>query len=521
MQKRPQGSGQKPTYRHAPRRRPDAARPPAATRWSAVARTSASRRAPRPAPAPPARRRIPAAPLLGVAVVALLAFVMVPAVGGLFSNTRNDTDTPAKGQTVAEWRAPRTALVERLSGVGSTVAAQAENPPRYLDLGPTKTGEGRVSFSAVGDNLFNENLLDIADAAAGVAGDGKYGFDGFYRKIKKKIASYDISFVNQETTLGGPDRYGYNGYPSYNTPDALAPVVAKVGWDVVNTNSNHTYDTWVPAIEHAQGVWNGLRDKLLTIGSFANEADRQAPRIVSCNGLRIAFLSYSYGQNGYTQADLPNAYFAVPYDVEVMREDVVRSRAFADAVVVYLHAGIEYEHEPSETQRQWAQECVDAGVDLVIGSHVHVIQSMELLEAPDGQNVLAVYGLGDFLSGYHNNPDTIMSGLFSCVFERVDASGTQAKGEGGANRDESKDAAAEKEANVDPAFPPRRVRVTKATWTPLIEHWENGDSTVRTVKGYADELARRNELLAGPPDPLGWIRDTTNRVIGEDFEIDM
>ncbi len=499
-------------------------RPPAEARRPAVARTSTPRRTPRPAPAPSARRRIPPAPFLGVAavaVVALFAFVMVPAVGGLFSNTRNDTDTSAKGQTVAEWRAPRTALVERLSGVGSTVAAQAKNPPRYLDLGTTKTGEGRVSFSAVGDNLFNENLLDIADAAAGVAGDGKYGFDGFYRKIKKKIASYDISFVNQETTLGGPDRYGYNGYPSYNTPDALAPVVAKVGWDVVNTNSNHTYDTWVPAIEHAQGVWNGLRDKLLTIGSFANEADRQAPRIVSCNGLRIAFLSYSYGQNGYTQADLPNAYFAVPYDAEVMREDVARSRAFADAVVVYLHAGVEYEHEPSETQRQWAQECVDAGVDLVIGSHVHVIQSMELLEAPDGQNVLAVYGLGDFLSGYHNNPDTIMSGLFSCVFERVDASGTQAKGEGSANRDESKDAAAEKEANVDPTFPPRRVRVTKATWTPLIEHWENGDSTVRTVKGYTDELARRNELLAGLPDPLGWIRDATNRVIGEDFEIDM
>ena len=216
--------------------------PPAATRRPAVARTSVPRRSPRPAPTPSDRRRIPAAPFLGVAAVAavaLLAFVMVPAVGGLFSNTRNDTDTSAKGQAVAEWRAPRTALVERLSGAGSTVAAQAENPPHYLDLGTTKTGEGRVSFSAVGDNLFNENLLDIADAAAGVAGDGKYGFDGFYRKIKKKIASYDISFVNQETTLGGPDRYGYNGYPSYNTPDALAPVVAKVGWDVVTTNSNH------------------------------------------------------------------------------------------------------------------------------------------------------------------------------------------------------------------------------------------------------------------------------------------
>lgn len=70
-------------------------------------------------------------------------------------------------------------------------------------------------------------------------------------------------------------------------------------------------------------------------------------------------------------------------------------------------------------------------------------------------------------------------------------------------------------------MPQRRVRVVEVKWTPLIEHWENGDSTVRTVKGYTDEEARANELLAGLPDPLGWIRDTTNRVIGEDFEIDM
>ena len=489
MQKRPSDSSQKPTYRRAPKtpRRP----------------------VPRPVSGDPHRLVIPA---LGALAVALIAFAVVPAVGGLFSDSRNDTKTPGEGQSVAVWGAPRAALVDELGAVGANVAAQAANPPRYLDLGTTDTGCGRVSFSAVGDNLYNENLLEIADAAAGAAGDGEYAFDGFYRKIKKKIASFDISFVNQETTLGGPDRYGYNGYPSYNTPDSLAKAVAGVGWDVVNTNSNHTYDTWVPAIEHAQGVWNELDDKLLTIGSFASESDRQAPRVVLCNGLRIAFLSYSYGQNGYTQADLPNAYFAVPYDAKVMRRDVERTRKFADAVVVYLHAGIEYENEPSDTQRAWAQECVDAGADLVIGSHVHVIQSMEWLTAPDGQNVLAVYGLGDFLSGYHNNPDTIMSGMFSCTFERAGG------GEGAAGTDAGK---ADEPDAADASVPQRRVRVVEVKWTPLIEHWENGDSTVRTVKGYTDEEARANELLAGLPDPLGWIRDTTNRVIGENFEIDM
>lgn len=516
MQKRPQGSRQKPTYRHAPSRRAAAGHAPVVARRPAASRVpTAARRAPRPAPAHRPRPRIPMAPVLVIAV-ALLAFAALPAVGGLFSNARNDAEVPTEGRGLSTWHAPRAALAERLSAVGANIAAQAGNPPRYLDLGTTGTGEGRVSFSAVGDNIYNKNLLEIADAAAGAIGDDEYAFDGFYRKIKKKVASYDISFINQETTLGGPDRYGYNGYPSFNTPDSLAKAVAKVGWDVVGTNSNHTYDTWVPAIEHAQGVWNGLDDRLLAIGSFASEADRRAPRIVTCNGLRIAFLSYSYGQNGYTQADLPNAYLAVPYDAGVVREDVARARGFADAAVVYLHAGTEYENEPSETQRTWAQECVDAGADLVIGSHAHVIQPMEWLRAPDGQEVLAVYGLGDFISGYHNNPDTIMSGMFSCVFERVKAEGAGKDGSGSDGRAASDDASS---ADVLPS--PRRVRVTKVKWTPLIEHWENGDSTVRTVKGYTDEEARSNELLAGLADPLSWIKDTTSRVIGGDFEIDM
>lgn len=390
-------------------------------------------------------------------------------------------------------------------GSSAVAAADASSPTsatsrkddpslHVLDAGrTTKTGDGRATFSAVGDNLFNANLLELADAHAGSIGDDQYDFAPFYRHIKSLVRSFDISFINQETTLGGPDRYSYNGYPSYNTPDSLADAVADVGWRVVCTNSNHTYDTWTPAIEHAQGVWNAKHDQLVTIGSYASDQDRQSVRLVECNGLRIAFLSYSYGQNGYTQADLPNDYYAVPYTTEGMQDDVERARAHADAVVVYLHAGTEYTHEPNEQQRTWAAECAAAGVDLVIGSHAHVIQSMEWLDAADGGKMLAVYGLGDFLSGYHNNPKTILSGMFTCTFERV----------------------------KKPKEGARTVAVKDVTWVPLIEHWENGSSTVRAVKGYTDEQARANELLTGLDDPLGWIKQTTQDVIGPDFDIDM
>ena len=493
-------------------------------------------RAQRPAPQPahaPKRARNHAAPTaaahkalpLVAAALALVTIVLVavPAVVNLINPPgKNLTSTSGEGQTVQTFKTGSEGPAPRLASALASASGQASNPPRYLNIGTTKTGEGRVTFSAVGDNLFNANLLQIADAAEGTVGDGAYAFDGFYREIKDTIAGYDISFVNQETTLGGTDRFGFNGYPSYNTPDALAVTMAGVGWDVVATNSNHTYDTWVPSIEHAQGVWNGYRDQLLTIGSFTSENDRRAPRVVACNGLRVAFLSYSYGQNGYAQADLPNAYYAVPYDAEVMRADVARSHQFADAVVVYLHAGTEYTHEADETQRTWSQECVDAGADLVIGSHAHVIQPMEWLTAPDGEQTLVVYGLGDFLSGYHNAPETILSGMFTCTFERVEdePEGFWERLFGGSSSDEGSRGESGEDSGPDSSSS-RAVRVTNVAWVPLIEHWENGDSTVRLVKGYTDEEARRNELLAGLDDPLGWIRQTTVDVIGSGFTIDM
>ena len=127
----------------------------------------------------------------------------------------------------------------------TTVAATTTDPnapaTKVLACSSTASGMGRMSFSAVGDNLMNENLLTLADGWAGSAGDGTYDFSPFYAEVAPVVQSqYDVSFINQETTLGGSDRYDYMGYPSYNTPDSLADAVADAGWRIVNTTSNHT-----------------------------------------------------------------------------------------------------------------------------------------------------------------------------------------------------------------------------------------------------------------------------------------
>ena len=242
----------------------------------------------------------------------------------------------------------------------------------------------------------------------------------------------------------------------------MAQAVSGAGFDVVNTNSNHIYDTWTDSILNAQKVWAGYPN-ITVIGSYASEQDRQNVRTVEKNGITLAFLSYSYGQNGYTQSQLPNDYYAVPWDEEAMREDMARAKEKADFVIVYLHMGTEYTNTPNEQQVEAAQACADAGAGLVLCSHAHVIQPMAWVQPSDGSgSTLVAYGLGDFVSGYHK-PDCVLSGMLSCDFVR---------GEDGA------------------------VGIQNVVWHTLIEHAEGDTDTVYLARDYTDDICKR---AAGRP----------------------
>lgn len=434
-----------------------------------------------------------------VVVVALLVFALVNVVscvrGGAADASSDGGDNAAQN-------------------AGSVQANAASNQ--------SSTAPTTVSFCAVGDNLINEagdwtvDLLGFADAWAGDTGDGTYDFSPLYAKIKDAVTSYDIAFINQETTLGGNDEFDYEGYPSYNTPDEMAQAVVDAGFDVVNCNTNHTYDTWTGSIEHAQKVWAKQKD-IDVIGSYTSQEDRENIRVVERNGMSIAFLSYSYGQNGYSQSDLPNDYYAVPFDKDKMTAEVARAKELADAVVVYMHWGEENTHELSSEQREYAQFLADLGVDLTIGSHAHVIQPVEYIERStsssdkdedddasasqddDAQtmrdDMLCVYGLGDFVSGY-TLPKTILSGMFTCDFVRDEVG---------------------------------KVTVQNPVWHGVVEHCEGDSDAVYLLSDYGDDLAQRNTLLARvgendeytTSDPLEWAQQTTLDVVGDVIPVEV
>lgn len=157
---------------------------------------------------------------------------------------------------------------------------------------------------------------------------------------------------------------------------------------------------------------------------------------------------------------------------------------------------------------------------MVIGSHAHVIQPVEWIDRADGSGkMLCAYGLGDFVSGYTGYPEVVLSGMLTFDFVRVDTADT-ADAEGGADTADATTEAATTEAaptNVGPGG----IAVENVVWHPLIEHMVGDTDMVRFVSGYSDEDARANELLTTLDDPLTWIKEETQKVIGSAVTIDM
>lgn len=316
--------------------------------------------------------------------------------------------------------------------------------------GTTGAQEDRVTLAAVGDQIGTDNSLPIADAYAGSVGDGAYSFAPFYQEAAPFIQSYDLRYINQETVMAGNENgYAYSGYPMFNTPDAAADAIAEVGFNLVNFATNHIFDMGSYGIERSHEVWNRYPE-LIVAGSYPTAEERNTVQMIERNGMTFAFLAYTYGDNSYLDpANMPNDYYLLTFDKDVIRADVERAQQVADAVIVSMHWGTEYTSEPNDQQIEYAQFLVDLGVDLVLGTHAHIMQPVRLLSAPDGTTVPVVFGLSDFISGW-TLVDTILSGVFTCEFVPDGAGG---------------------------------VMVENPVWHPTIEWSNGGDVYVRFLKG--------------------------------------
>ena len=253
----------------------------------------------------------------------------------------------------------------------------------------------KVRFLAVGDNLIHGLIY-----ASGAQPDGTYQFDSMYARTADTIAAADIAYINQETICGGTE-LGLQSYPTFNSPYEILDSVAAAGFDWISTSSNHSMDVGEEGILSQLSHLEEL-PQLIQTGTNASADEAKEYKVIEKNGVKIGLLSYTYGLNGFALPD-GKEYLVNLIDEDRIREDMKALNQISDVQVVSMHWGVEYQFEENEEQRALAQLLSDEGADVIIGTHPHVLQPMEVLKGEEGNETLVMYSLGNFVSAQDVN----------------------------------------------------------------------------------------------------------------------
>ncbi len=266
-----------------------------------------------------------------------------------------------------------------------------------------------MSLIMVGDNLIHSSIYKEAHRNANNKG---YNFKPMLTYIKEKVKGYDVAYYNQETILGGSG-IGLSDYPCFNSPYEAGGNMVDIGFNLVSTATNHTMDRGEQAILNSRKYWDKQED-VLAVGSYNSSEQRDEVKIMEKNGITYTMLNYTYGTNGIPVPEgkeyLVNVW---PTDLRIndpkrdtkyqeykekVKEDIARVRDKVDVLIVAMHCGIEYTTEPSEYQKDEAKFLSEQGVDLVIGTHPHVLEPVEWID-----DTLVFYSLGNFISAQYQD----------------------------------------------------------------------------------------------------------------------
>lgn len=221
-----------------------------------------------------------------------------------------------------------------------------------------------------------------------------FNYEECFKQIKPIIEQADLSIANLEVTLGLPP---YTGYPQFSSPKELAIAIQDAGFDIVLTANNHCLDRGLKGVISTIKTLDSLG--IAHCGTYLDHADRDSlyPLIIEKNGIRIAFLNYTYGTNGIS---VPKPCVVNLIDTVIIKNDITKARSKKpNSIIACMHWGNEYHLQPDSQQRSLAKWLISQGVDHIIGAHSHTVQPMELIpNIHKTDNHLVAYSLGNFIS---------------------------------------------------------------------------------------------------------------------------
>ncbi len=261
-----------------------------------------------------------------------------------------------------------------------------------------------ITLMAVGDNLMHMGVV-----YSGKQADGSLDYSFLYEGISEFLENADIKIINQETILGGNER-GFSGFPYFNSPTEVGDSIANAGFNVVLHASNHAADQGVEGLIACADFWDKYPDVLMT-GIYADKEKAGEIPLLTVDGITFAILNYTYGPNMETlpkslegHLNLLCNYNANTYQMDFttlhpqVLTDIQKAKELADIVIVCPHWGTEYVTKPSSYEQEFALQMTEAGADLIIGTHPHVVQPVEWISAKNGNRALCFYSLGNYVS---------------------------------------------------------------------------------------------------------------------------
>lgn len=325
--------------------------------------------------------------------------------------------------------------------------------------------------------MVGDDLLHVPVVESALQADGSYNFDHLFSHVKEDITAAGIGIINQETVLGGTEM-GISGYPCFNSPQEVGDAIVNAGFDVVQEANNHAMDKGYAGLEATMNYWEKNHPEILTVGVNQNEAERNTTRIYEKEGVKFAFLSYTTSTNGIPlPSDKP--WLVNMLNQEEVVADIQKAKEEADFVIVLPHWGVEYVTYATEEQKRTAQYMADAGADLIIGTHPHVLEPIEWIENASGGQTLVYYSLGNFVSN-QSRPARMLGGMAEVTLD-VTSDNT--------------------------------VTIQSASLVPLVTHYEWGNLqnsyTVYKLSEYNDTLATKNGVLKEETDDDGQVISKT------------
>lgn len=330
-------------------------------------------------------------------------------------------------------------------------AAAKEKPETTATTSDVTT----ASVIAVGDNFYHQSLID-----AGASEDGNWNYDKIYTHITDAIKDADIRMIDQETVFT-TDHDSVSSYPSFATPTEVGDAIVKAGFNVVESANNHIDDFGEGFLTDTLNFWKTKYPDVTLLGIHDSQEDADTVKIREVNGIKIAFLDYTYGTNvgGIEGKD---------YMIDMIRKEKIttmiqKAKQQADCIIFVAHWGTEDETMPNEYEKQWAAYLMEQGVNVIIGGHPHVLQPYGRISDGKGNETVVFYSLGNFVST-QQKLEELLGGMAKFTIQKTVENGKTS------------------------------IQILTPTVEPLVMHYNSdaGEFGPYMLSDYTEELASQN-----------------------------